>query len=51
MTVWTPWAVTITVLLVSVLLYPIVVKIRRRNKETRPDGLQVIYNPENPAFE
>jgi hypothetical protein len=50
MTVWASWAATITVLLASVLLYPIVVKIHRRNKETRPDGLQVISNPENPTF-
>ncbi|GAW23019.1 hypothetical protein ANO14919_125670 [Xylariales sp. No.14919] len=32
-------------------LYPLVSRIRRRGKEPRPDGIQIISNPKNPEFE
>ncbi len=44
------WA-TLVVVLASAMLYPVVVKLRRRNRESRPDGLKVLSDPENPKFE
>lgn len=43
----TVFAVTIG----SALLYPLLVKIRRRRQESRPDGILVISNPPDAKFE
>jgi len=49
---WLPWAATTAaVLLASILLFPIIARVRRRGGETRPDGLQVIPDPDSPTFE
>lgn len=48
---WLRWAATTIVVLSSMLLYPILVKIRRRNQEPRPDGIKVLSDPKNPKFE
>lgn len=45
------WAATLAVVLSSVLLYPIVVKVCRRSRKGRPDGIQVLSDPENSDFE
>ena len=48
---WLPWPAAFAVVLISILLHPIVVRIRRRNQGVRPDGLQVLSDPENPKVE
>ncbi|RWA04714.1 hypothetical protein EKO27_g10397 [Xylaria grammica] len=46
------WITAFTVMLGSLFwLYPLVSRIRRRGKEPRPDGIQIISNPKNPKFE
>jgi hypothetical protein len=40
------WATVIT-LLISALLYPVIVKICRRGRTNRPDGLYIISEPDN----
>jgi len=44
-------ATTVAVLLALTLLFRIVAKVRRRSEESRPDGLQVISDLDNPTFE
>ncbi|KAI0413187.1 hypothetical protein F5X98DRAFT_391141 [Xylaria grammica] len=46
------WITAFAVMLGSLFwLYPLVSRIRRRGKEPRPDGIQIISNPNNPKFE
>ena len=42
---------TLVVLLGSLLFYRVVGKIRRRERTDRPDGLDIISEPEHVAFE
>jgi hypothetical protein len=44
------WAAAAAAVLTSVLLHLIATEIRRR-REGRPDGIEVISDPEDPAFE
>jgi hypothetical protein len=48
---WMRWAATLAVVLASVLLYPVFAKLRRRSRQSRPDGIQVLSNPPDPKFE
>ncbi|KAH8878672.1 hypothetical protein GQ53DRAFT_81806 [Thozetella sp. PMI_491] len=51
MAAWTRWAATLVVVLASALLYPIVVKIRRRSQKPRPGGIQVLSDPPDAKFQ
>ncbi len=48
---WLRWAATAIVVLCSVLLYPILVKIRRRHQEPCRNGIEVLSEPKNHRFE
>ena len=48
---FTTLATLIVVILASLLLYPIVAKVRRRSKSDRFDGIKVVADPKDAKFE
>jgi hypothetical protein len=47
----TSWATTLAVVLVSALLYPVAIRIRRRAKGDRFYGIKELANPEDAKFQ
>ena len=45
------WAAVITVLAVLAAIYPLASKLQRRNRDARPDGMNIIHDPPNANFE